>query len=198
MDINSWTKESIVHSTAREIIELYEQHGNEDYDGEPVSQSAHMIQCAMLAINEGVDTELILGAFMHDIGHLLKHKTFSAEMGGFGVVDHEGIGASFLKDKGLSERICAVVAEHVAAKRYLVATDDTYLGKLSEASLETLKWQGGPMLPEEANAFSNHPYFNDIIRVRLWDEKAKNADAALLPLSYFQNLLHEHLNHHNL
>ena len=34
---------------------------------------------------------------------------------------------------------------HVAAKRYLCATDPTYFGKLSPASVHTLSLQGGPM-----------------------------------------------------
>ena len=59
--------------TANEILELYEKFGDEDYDGEPVSQTSHMIQCAMEAMAEGADEELILGSFLHDIGHLLKH-----------------------------------------------------------------------------------------------------------------------------
>ena len=36
--------------TVDDIIEMYHTYGKEDYDGEPVSQASHMIQCAMLAI----------------------------------------------------------------------------------------------------------------------------------------------------
>ncbi len=54
-------------------MDLYEKFGDEDYDGEPVSQTSHMIQCALEAIAEGDDNELILGSFLHDIGYLLKH-----------------------------------------------------------------------------------------------------------------------------
>ncbi|MFT4155102.1 HD domain-containing protein [Parafilimonas sp.] len=131
--------------TANEIMELFEKFGNEDYDGEPVSQSSHMIQCAMEAMSQGEDAELILGAFLHDIGHLLKHVTQTEEMDSYGVVNHEGLGAQFLQEKGFSKRICAMVEHHVNAKRYLVAVDETYQAKLSEASLQTLQWQGGPM-----------------------------------------------------
>lgn len=194
MDINSWAKESVAGKITNEIMDLYEQYGDDDYDGEPVSQSSHMIQCAMLAMDEGADLELVLGSFLHDIGHLLKHKIKTEEMGGYGVINHEGIGAGYLREKGFSERICAVVSMHVAAKRYLVATDENYLRTLSEASWKTLKWQGGPMLPDEANAFSHHAYFKDIIRVRLWDEAAKNASATLFSLDYFKRLIKDYLN----
>ena len=112
--------------TANDIIELYERFGDEDYDGEPVSQTSHMIQCAMEAMAAGEDEELVLCAFLHDIGHLLKHVEQAQEMGNYGVVNHEGIGAQYLKEKGFSKRICAMVENHVNAKRYLVAVDETY------------------------------------------------------------------------
>jgi phosphonate degradation associated HDIG domain protein len=174
-------------------MELYEKYGDEDYDGEPVSQTSHMIQCAMEAMAEGEDEELVLGSFLHDIGHLLKHVEHTEEMGQYGVVNHEGLGAQYLKEKGFSKRICAMVENHVNAKRYLVAVDETYQAKLSEASLQTLQWQGGPMHGSEILVFEQHPFFEDIIKVRLWDEKAKQRDAVLLPLSHFQNLIKEHL-----
>lgn len=176
-----------------EIMLLYEKFGDEDYDGEPVSQTAHMIQCAMEAMARGEDQELVLGAFLHDIGHLLKHVNITEEMGGYGAVNHEGIGADYLKQKGFSKRICAMVENHVNAKRYLVAVDENYKSKLSEASLQTLQWQGGPMHQPEIILFEQHPFFDDIIKVRSWDEMAKQPDAVLLPLPYFKKLISEHL-----
>ncbi len=113
-------------ATTQKLMDLFLQHGDEDYDGEPVSQAAHMQQAAMLAIKEGADEELVIGAFLHDIGHLLKHTQHTTAMGNYGVVNHEGLGAAYLQAHGFSKRICAVVEQHVAAKRYLVATDATY------------------------------------------------------------------------
>jgi len=177
----------------QEIMQLFEQYGNNDYDGEPVTQTSHMVQCAMLAMNSGADTELILGAFLHDIGHLLGHQQKANDMGGFGAINHEGIGAQYLQSRGFSDRVCAVVDGHVAAKRYLVATDATYAAKLSPASVETLRWQGGAMGEEEAAAFSRHPHFKEIIQVRLWDEGAKDYNAVLLPLSTFEEMIAAYL-----
>lgn len=82
-------------ATTNEIIKLFEAYGNEDYDGEPVSQTSHMVQCAMHAMGESADMDLILGAFLHDIGHLLRHRQNTEDMHGFGVVNHEGIGAEY-------------------------------------------------------------------------------------------------------
>ncbi|MFT3825448.1 MAG: HDIG domain-containing protein [Chitinophagaceae bacterium] len=175
------------------IMQLFNDYGNEDYDGEPVSQSAHMIQCGMLAIEQGADNELVIGAFLHDIGHLIRHNAPTEEMGGFGAVNHEGIGADYLRERGFSERVCAVVDKHVDAKRYLVATDVQYKDKLSPASLETLKWQGGPLDEQAVVAFREHPYFKEIIQVRLWDEEGKRTDLAMLPLQHFADLIYNYL-----
>jgi len=182
-------------SVTSEIMRLFENYGNEDYDGEPVSQTSHMIQCAMQAMAESADMELILGAFLHDVGHLLRHEQATDAMGNYGVVNHEGLGGNFLRRKGFTERVCAMVEKHVDAKRYLVATDPLYKEKLSEASLHTLNtWQGGPMSDAEIMLFEQHPYFDDIIKVRMWDEEAKSRNAVMLPLNHFQHLLFEYLN----
>jgi 2-amino-1-hydroxyethylphosphonate dioxygenase (glycine-forming) len=180
-----------------EIMNLFEKYGDEDYDGEPVSQASHMMQCGMLAMNKGEDTELILGAFLHDIGHLLKHEQQTEAMGNYGVANHEGIGADYLHAKGFSDRICVVVEKHVDAKRYLVATKPGYKEKLSEASLKTLEYQGGPMNETEVALFKQNSFFGDIIKVRLWDEQAKDTKAATLPLNYFAQLMREYLNRRN-
>jgi putative nucleotidyltransferase with HDIG domain len=180
--------------TAGDIIRLFETFGAEDYDGEPVSQTAHMVQCAMLALEAMSDLPVVIGALLHDVGHLLKHEQATEAMGEYGVKDHEGIGAAYLYSKGFSSRVCAIVQEHVAAKRYLVATDAAYKNKLSPASLQTLAWQGGPMSPDEVMLFERHPYFMDILNVRRWDEEAKSRDAVLLPVTYFRKLIVDHLN----
>ena len=181
-----------------EIMTLFEQHGNEDYDGEPVSQTSHMTQCAMHAMAEGADMELVIGAFLHDIGHLLRYKMETEAMGNYGVMNHDGIGGEYLRKNGFAERVCAMVEQHVAAKRYLVSTNPSYKDKLSEASMQTLMlYQGGLMTQPEITAFQNHPFFNDIIKVRLWDEEAKDNNAVLLPLRHFVNLIHGYLNDRN-
>lgn len=183
--------------TTNEIMNLFARYGDNDYDGEPVTQTSHMMQCAMLAMQANADQELVLGAFLHDIGHLLGHKQRAEEMGGFGAINHEGIGAKYLRDHHFSDRVCAVVEGHVGAKRYLVATDETYAAKLSPASKETLKWQGGPMSEEEVETFRSHPYFQEIIQVRLWDEGAKDYNAVLLPMGMFKNFIEDYLSNRN-
>ncbi|MBC7552776.1 MAG: hypothetical protein H7257_02225, partial [Taibaiella sp.] len=56
--MNTSTKISGLESITDDIMALYETYGNKDYDGEPVSQASHMVQCAMLGIAEAADEEI--------------------------------------------------------------------------------------------------------------------------------------------
>src|SRR5687768_9280183 len=87
------------------VIDLYKKYGNADYIGEPVSQIEHMVQCAMIAEKEGYDDEIILAALFHDIGHFCEHFMKVEQMAAYGVVDHEALGADFLKELGFSDKI---------------------------------------------------------------------------------------------
>lgn len=179
--------------TADFVISLYEKFGGDDYIGEPVSQVEHMCQSALLAESEGYDTEIILAAFFHDIGHLCEHIMEVKQMDGYGVVDHEKLGADFLLEKGFSENIASLVRNHVQAKRYLTFSNEEYYNRLSEASRKTLEFQGGRMTAAEASAFEADPLFDMHIRLRRWDEKAKLEHQPLPPLSKYRNMMVDHL-----
>ncbi|PAU57124.1 phosphonate degradation HD-domain oxygenase [Pseudomonas sp. PICF141] len=154
-----------------EVFGLYERFGGNDYIGEPVSQIEHMSQAAELAMAEGFDDEVVLAAFFHDIGHLC-HKG-AESMGGFGVVSHERLGADYLRRAGFSERLAQLVEYHVQAKRYLTLKAPGYYERLSEASRRTLAYQGGMMTAAEAEAFERDPLCAVSLRMRQWDELAK-------------------------
>jgi 2-amino-1-hydroxyethylphosphonate dioxygenase (glycine-forming) len=165
-----------------EIFALYETYGQADYIGEPVSQIEHMSQAAQLAIDEGYDDEVVLAAFFHDIGHICVMSASENTMGGFGVRSHEKIGADYLREKGFSERLAGLVENHVQAKRYLTFVSPDYYNKLSEASKKTLEFQGGKMSQEEASIFERDPLFDVSIRMRHWDEEAKETNVPLIDL----------------
>src|ERR1700736_6280862 len=176
-----------------EIITLYEKHGGEEYAGEKVSQLEHMVQAAQLAEEQGYDEEVVLAAFLHDIGHISEAAKGENEMDGFGIKDHEELGAEFLKGKGFSKKVVRLVESHVEAKRYLTVKDPSYYAQLSEASKKTLEFQGGPMTEDEAAAFEQYPLFSLIIQMRKWDELAKIENKPLPDLQHFRNMMLHHL-----
>ena len=155
------------------IQNLFAQSGDDAYFGEPVTQLEHALQCAQLAEQAGADDETVVAAFLHDIGHLLPPELAGGYMDGYGTVDHERLGADYLRERGFSEKVAQLIEHHVNAKRYLVFKNPNYFARLSEASLRTLEFQGGPMSAGEALAFETNPYFKGILLLRTWDEQAK-------------------------
>jgi phosphonate degradation associated HDIG domain protein len=171
-----------------EIFELYTEHGNADYIGEPVSQLEHMCQAAELAEAEGYNEEIILAAFFHDIGHLCEHIMAVEQMDGYGVADHEGLGGNYLREKGFSVEMAQLVESHVNAKRYLTYKYPEYYEKLSVASRITLQKQGGVMTDQEAAVFETDPLFQLYIKIREWDDKAKLMNKPLPPLEKYKEM----------
>jgi phosphonate degradation associated HDIG domain protein len=182
---------------ANGIIQLYIDFGGSEYAGEKVTQLEHMIQAAQLAEQEGYGEEVILAAFLHDIGHICEVVHNDNSMDGWGIKDHEEVGADFLREKGFSKRLSRLVASHVEAKRYLTWKDPLYYEQLSEASKKTLEYQGGPMYSEEAIAFEEHPLFHLIIKMRHWDDVAKIAHLGTGDLEKYRAMIIRHLEQNN-
>ena len=182
-----------IEFTVNEIFSLIEAHGEADYIGESVSQLEHMWQAAEYAEAQGNSEEVILGALFHDIGHICTPYDEEHDMDGYGHIEHDKAGADFLRERGFSEKIARLVESHVDAKRYLCATNSEYHAKLSPASAKTLTFQGGPMSKDEVQAFEADPYIKDILKVRAWDELAKEENKPLPDLNRYKEMAIRHL-----
>jgi predicted HD phosphohydrolase len=162
--------------TSDELAELIEGLAGLPYGGEAVDQRVHALQCAGHAVAARSDDELVLAAALHDIGRAGQVR---AEFPG---LPHEQAGAAFARDR-VSEGVAWLIAQHVPAKRYLVAVDKAYFAQLSPASVHSLDRQGGPMSAAEAQEFGSHPRAEAALALRRWDEAAKNPEDSGLPLS---------------
>lgn len=180
-------------AVVKEVFSLYEKFGDEDYIGEPVSQLEHMSQAAALAMAEGYDDEVVLAAFFHDIGHLCADADEAESMDGMGNVDHEKLGADYLLERGFSERVANLVQGHVIAKRYLTYKYPEYYNRLSDASKGTLEFQGGVMTEEEANDFELNPDAELIVRLRYWDDMAKEMNVPVNNIELLKAMALTHL-----
>lgn len=158
-----------------EALDLFRRKGDSEYGGEAVTQLEHGLQAAAAAIRDGADHPLVAAALLHDVGHLLHDLPDDAPEQGVDDL-HEQIGAEWL-----AARFIPATAEparlHVAAKRYLCATDPSYAAELSEPSQLSLRLQGGPMSPAEVAEFESLPFAQDAVRLRRWDDEAKVPDA---------------------
>ncbi len=73
----------------------------------------------------------------------------------------------------LGARVARLVGGHVAAKRFLLATDPSYRALLSARSETTLEFQGGVMTPDETEEFTARPEWDDLVALRRADDAAK-------------------------
>ncbi len=178
----------VIEESVASAFGLLELHGNEDYIGEQVSQYEHAVQTALLAEQANSDEEVILAALFHDIGHLCVHAGHTAHMDGYGMVDHEGIGADYLIHLGFPGKVAELVRSHVQAKRYLVYADARYADGLSDASIRTLALQGGTMSAEEAKRFLDWPLHPQAVQLRRWDDAAKVVGMQLPPLDRYKDM----------
>jgi predicted HD phosphohydrolase len=82
------------------------------------------------------------------------------------------------------------VGLHVAAKRYLVASDGGYGGALSNDSVVSLGRQGGAMTEQEAATFLAQPWASDAVTLRRADDGAKVEGLVVRDLAGWAPLLH--------
>ena len=158
-------------NTPQTILDLFARKGHIAYDGEGISQITHAWQCGQLARAAGAPAALQLASWLHDLGHLLTDLEGSPTVQG---IDdrHEASGARMLHAIW-GPAVAEPVRWHVAAKRYLVATNPTYHGRLSPDSVRSLALQGGPMDVEECAAFAAQAYALQAQQLRSWDEAGK-------------------------
>ena len=166
------------------ILDILRVEGERDYGDERISQTAHALQCGWLAEKAGASSALITAALLHDIGHLVNPDDRAARdrsEDGY----HEVVGCDYLS-RWFGPDVTQPIMWHVAAKRYLTATEPAYFGTLSEGSVRSLELQGGPFSPEKAEQFIESPFAKDAVMVRRWDEGAKIPNLETPPLEHFR------------
>lgn len=165
------------------VLQLFADRGGSLYGGEAVTQLQHALQTAALAEQARSTPELIAAALLHDVGHLLHNLADDAPDHDIDDV-HEATGARWA-ERWFGAAVVRPLELHVAAKRYLCATDVQYFARLSPPSVQSLRLQGGPMSADEVAAFEADPHFADAVRLRHWDEAAKDPERATPPLDHF-------------
>jgi phosphonate degradation associated HDIG domain protein len=177
-----------------DIERLFAAKGGRMYTGEPVTQLQHALQSAELAERAGAAGELVLAAFLHDLGHLINDQGETPTLRG---IDdrHEYVALPFLRDL-YGEAVLQPIRLHVEAKRYLCARGDgrvsgsEYWTALSADSKRSLELQGGIFTAAQADAFICQPHAADAVQLRLWDDLAKVAGAQTPPIERYLTLAH--------
>lgn len=182
-----------------QIMAMLVESGQRSYGGEAVNQLEHALQAAMLAEDLGMDEEFVVACLLHDVGHLTPE---AQEVFDDAAADesqrkqeganHGAAGAHFLDDL-ISDRMAWLIEHHATAKRYLCAVEPGYYDRLSPVSKQTLAYQGGPMTPEEVEEIRDHPWLDDLITLRRFDDEAKIAGRPTPTLEHYRPMLERQL-----
>ena len=156
------------------------------YIGEKITIAEHMIQSAMMAEKSKSKDYLVCSSLLHDYGHFIlddPDELVKENKDG----KHEDIGYEYLK-KFFKKEIVEPIKHHVLAKRYL-ARNKKYYARLSEASIISLKLQGGLLNSKEAKLFEKESFFKEAIKLRKFDEVAKKTDIKIKDIIDYKDLL---------
>ncbi|HJV07274.1 MAG TPA: HD domain-containing protein [Chromobacteriaceae bacterium] len=167
-----------------ELFALMVNRGQTLYGGETVSQLEHALQSALAAERDGANAALITAALLHDIGHIVAEQNDDDVARGLNDC-HEALAAQVLA--GLfADDVRQPILLHVAAKRYLCATQPAYYDTLSVTSRQSLALQGGPMSLAEAERFSNRAYATEALALRRYDDMAKTPNLVTPALEHYR------------
>ena len=178
----------------QDIRALFDTWGALAYSGESVSQLEHALQSGALAQQEGASDELVAAAFLHDLGHLLNRQGETPTTRGVDDL-HQYYALPFLRSV-LPDSVLEPIRLHVDAKRYLCAVDTAYFGCLSPDSVRSLQLQGGVFSDEEAAEFAARPYASDAVKLRRWDDRAKETGKATPDLDVFLSIVDRVMKQH--
>jgi [1-hydroxy-2-(trimethylamino)ethyl]phosphonate dioxygenase len=172
------------------IVNIFDVRGDLAYGSEAVTQRQHALQSATLAEAENSPCELIVSALLHDIGHILDAEELPDSDDRDLDDAHEHRAYEWLL-RHFGHCVADPVRLHVAAKRYLCTLEPTYEAKLSPTSHKSYLDQGGPMNATERSAFESEPHFENALRLRRWDDLAKDPQLETQPIEHFRGALEQ-------
>ncbi|WP_194791117.1 HD domain-containing protein [Pseudomonas sp. UFMG81] len=151
-----------------------------------VSVLQHSLWAAHQALSANCSGAIIVAALFHDIGHFVC--AGDPELAGYHRDrEHAALGAAWL-GRWFGPSVCAPVAMHVDAKRYLATVDESYRLQLGAGSLQSLENQGGLMSGAELRAFRVLEHFDGALAVRRFDD-APYHGGALAPYACYERVV---------
>jgi len=167
----------------QELLEIFVGRATKRYGLSAINQLQHALQAAALAEKDEAPAATVLASLLHDVGHMIHQ--LGEDPAGRGIDDvHEELGAAWLAER-FGPEVSEPVRLHVAAKRYLCAVEPDYFAKLSPDSVRSLGLQGGPMSAGEIDDFRRHPLYAEAVRLRRYDEAAKDPRAKTPDFDHF-------------
>jgi predicted HD phosphohydrolase len=169
--------------TVQAIEQLFVERGDEQYTGEPVTQLQHALQTAQQAEAEGADDALVTAALLHDLGHLLHDLGATPTLQG--VDDVHQYRAPAVPARPVRRRRAAADPAARGCQALSLRHPAAYHAALSDDSRRSLALQGGVFDPARAEAFIDQPGASEAVRLRIWDDLAKDALRTTPPLAHY-------------
>jgi phosphonate degradation associated HDIG domain protein len=167
----------------QELLDIFVGRATRRYGLSGVNQLQHALQAAALAEADKAPPATVLACLLHDVGHMIHQLGENPAARGVDDV-HEELGADWLA-KRFGPEVSEPVRLHVAAKRYLCTVEPDYFGKLAADSVRSLELQGGLMSADEVVAFRANPLHGEAVRLRRFDEAAKDPRASTPDFDYY-------------
>ena len=167
----------------QKLLDIFVGRATRRYGLSAINQLQHALQAAALAEADGAPPATVLASLLHDVGHMVHQ--LGEDPAARGIDDrHEELGAKWLAER-FGPDVCEPVRLHVAAKRFLCTTESDYFAKLSPDSVRSLELQGGTMSADEVDAFRANPLYAEAVRLRRYDEGAKDPRAQTPDFDYY-------------
>jgi phosphonate degradation associated HDIG domain protein len=167
----------------QELLDIFVGRATRRYGLSDINQLQHALQSADHAEKDGCTPATVLACLLHDVGHMIHD--LGEDPASRGVDDvHEELGAQWLAER-FGPDVSEPVRLHVAAKRYLCSTESDYFGKLAPDSVRSLELQGGLMSAGEIEEFRRNPHWQEAVRLRRYDEMAKDPRASTPDFDHF-------------
>ena len=177
------------------LSDLFYRGRSVAYGKGEVSMCGHMLQTAELAAEAGAAPSLLVACLLHDVGHFgtdypmyFDYESHSQMQTASRDLHHEEVGAIMLTPF-FGPDVIEPIRLHVAAKRYLCATDPDYAVQLSPTTYHTLGLQGGVLDDKKVEAFLALPYSSDAVQLRRWDDAAMTAARSVPGIEHYMDLL---------
>ncbi len=167
----------------QELLSIFVGRATRRYGLSEINQLQHALQSAALAEADGCSPATVLASLLHDVGHMIHDLGEDPASRGLDDV-HEELGARWLAER-FGPEVSEPVRLHVAAKRYLCTVEADYFGKLAADSVRSLELQGGLMSADELAAFRRQPHHAEAVRLRRYDEEAKDPRARTPDFDHF-------------
>lgn len=159
-----------IGTTADEVLALVDELEEGLHAGHDLRTLA--LRGAALAMADGADPDLVTATLLHDIG---RARYLSRSAPG---VPHEEVGRRFMAER-FSDHAAWLVAQHVAAQRYLATVDGDYTDGLTGPQQTALRNHGSTLSDQQVLSFESNEWAADAVRVRRWADRAVTEEPPL-------------------